>query len=75
MYFLQRRIKILYMILSNFSLLIVLSFKFRVVRLRNGLTALLISNLEEANNDDMKYKDCKEGCSSAKRVKRDVWKV
>ncbi|XP_011051509.1 PREDICTED: nardilysin-like [Acromyrmex echinatior] len=49
--------------------------EYRVVRLRNGLTALLISNLEEANNDDMKYKDCEEGCSSAKRVKRDVWKA
>ncbi|KAG5337867.1 NRDC protein, partial [Acromyrmex heyeri] len=23
----------------------------------------------------MKYKDCEEGCSSAKRVKRDVWKA
>jgi len=63
------------MIHSNFALLIVLSFKFRVVRLRNGLTALLISDLEEENNDDMKYKNYEEGYSSANRVKRDVWKV
>jgi len=53
-------------------LLIVLSFKFRVIRLRNGLTILLISDLEEANNDNMKYKDYEENCSSANRIKKDV---
>ncbi|KYN27508.1 Nardilysin [Trachymyrmex cornetzi] len=49
--------------------------EYRVVRLTNGLTALLISDLEGANNDDMNYKDYEAGCSSAKRVKRDVWKA
>jgi len=53
--------------------LIVLSFKFRVIRLPNGLTALLISDLEEANNTN--YKDYGASCSSVKQVKKDVKKV
>ena len=48
-------------------------FKFRVVRLPNGLTALLISDLEGANNTN--YKDYEATCSSAKQVKKDVRKV
>jgi len=43
-----------------------LSFKFRVIKLANGLTALLISGLEGADNDD---EDFKVSCSSAKQDK------
>jgi len=32
---------------------------------------LLISDLEEANNDNMKYKDYEENCSSANRIKKE----
>ena len=52
-------------------MLFVLSFKFRVVRLQNGLTALLISGLEGANYDDMNYNDREKSSSS----KRDISKV
>ncbi|XP_018052331.1 PREDICTED: nardilysin-like [Atta colombica] len=49
--------------------------EYRVIRLQNGLTALLISDLGGAHYDDMSCKDYEEGSSSTKRVKRDVWKA
>ncbi|KAG5329001.1 NRDC protein, partial [Acromyrmex heyeri] len=47
---------------------------FLVVRLQNGLTALLISGLEGANYGNMNYKDHEES-SPSKRVKRDISKA
>ena len=55
-------------------MLFVLSFKLRVVRLQNGLTALLISGLKRENYGNMNYKDHEEAGPS-KRVKRDISKV
>ncbi|KAG5331103.1 NRDC protein, partial [Acromyrmex heyeri] len=48
--------------------------EYRVIRLQNGLTALLISGLEGTNFDDMNYKDHDE-FSPAKRFKRDISKA
>ncbi|KYM76122.1 Nardilysin [Atta colombica] len=48
---------------------------YRVVKLQNGLTALLISGLEKANYDDTSYKDYEEGSSTVKRLNTDVWKA
>jgi len=63
------------MILSNFLFHYYLFLKFRVIRLQNGLTALLISDLGGAHYYDMSCKDYEEGSSPTKRIKRDVWKV
>ncbi|XP_011066929.1 PREDICTED: nardilysin-like, partial [Acromyrmex echinatior] len=48
--------------------------EYRVVRLQNGLTALLISGLQGANYGNMNYKDHEEAGPS-KPVKRDVSKA
>ena len=75
-FYLKKKLNIFiwFSIISNF-IVICLLFKFRVIRLQNGLTALLISDLEKAYYDDMSYNDYEEGSSSAKRVKKDVRKV
>lgn len=56
-------------------LLFLLSFKFRVVKLQNGLTVLLISGLEKLNYEDMSYKDYEEGSSTVKQLNSDIRKV
>ncbi|KYN45436.1 Nardilysin [Trachymyrmex septentrionalis] len=48
--------------------------EYRVVRLQNGLTALLISKLDGANYDDINYEDREEG-NSSERVKGDISKA
>ncbi|KAG5319392.1 NRDC protein, partial [Pseudoatta argentina] len=49
--------------------------EYRVIKLQNGLTALLISDLEGAYYDGMSYKNYGKDSSSAKRVEKDVWKA
>ena len=76
MYLITKKNYVFYILRNFFILLLfVLSSKFRVVKLQNGLTALLISGLEKANYDDTSYKDYEEGSSTVKRLNTDVWKV